>query len=124
MRREEIVSEKAAGILARMLEKYVEEEHKAKIKPMFEDMHATKMSFYKYLQQHAPDSVINNAATAIGEKQKAIDLQIFRHFNELRTVCTEKQQPRFDSLIQRVVNKMSMPFRKRSDRKPDNTRPG
>ena len=118
--------ENVVGFDQTQLKRYqqMKEEHKTKIKPLFEDMHATKMLFYKYLQQTAPDSAINNAATAIGEKQKAIDLQIFRHFNELRTVCTPQQQPRFDSLIQRVVNKMSMPFRKRPDRKPDNKHPG
>ena len=115
--------EKEVGFDSIQMKRYqqLKEEHKAKIKPLFEDIHATKMRFYQYLQQPADDSVINNAAIAIGEKQKAIDLQIFRHFNELRTVCTPQQQPRFDSLIQRAVNKMTMPFRKRPDRKPENT---
>ena len=118
--------ENEVGFDQAQMKKYqqLKEEHKAKIKPMFEDMHATKMKFYKYLQQPPDDSIINNLATAIGEKQKNIDVQIFHHFNELRAVCTQQQQPRFDSLIQRVVSKMSMPFRKRTERKPDSSRAG
>ena len=118
--------ENEVGFNQSQMTKYqqLKEEHKTIMKTLFEDMHAIKIHFYKYLQQSAEDSVIKNAASAIGEKQKSIDLQIFHHFNELRTRCTPEQQPRFDSLIQRVVNKMSMPFRKRSDRKPDSTRTG
>lgn len=116
--------ENEVGFDENQMKQYLQlkEDHKSKIKPLFEEMYASKLRFYKYLQQPAHDSVINSASKEIGEKQKAIDLQFFSHFNELKMICTPEQQPKFDSLILRVVNKISQPFHKRSNRKPDSTR--
>src|ERR1700730_15312506 len=47
------------------------EEHKEKMKPLFEDMRNAKEQFYRFLQQPSSDSGLNNAANIIGEKQKA-----------------------------------------------------
>ena len=92
----------------------LKDDHREKMKPLFEDMRNTKEKFYGFLQQPSSDSGINNAANLIGEKQKEIDLQIFHHFKELRDLCTVQQQPKFDSLIQQVIHRMSAPYHKRS----------
>jgi Spy/CpxP family protein refolding chaperone len=97
----------------------LKEDHKVKMKPLFEDMRNTKDQFYRLLQQPSSDSGLNKAADLIGEKQKAIDLQIFHHFKDLRDLCTAQQQPKFDSLIQEVIHRMSVPYHKRNMDKKD-----
>src|ERR1700730_16785931 len=88
-------------------------EHRQQMRPLFEEMTRTKENFYKLLSQPpVPDSVLNAAASAIGEKQKLIDQKIFMHFQNIRQLCSPAQQPGFDSLIQRVVHKMVFPMRR------------
>ena len=123
MRRDSIAQslENKIGFSQEQMAQYqrLKDEHKEKIKPLFEDMRNAKEQFYRFLHQPASDSELNNAANVIGEKQKAIDLQIFRHFKELRDLCTAQQQPKFDSLIQQVIHRMSVPYHKRNMDKKD-----
>jgi periplasmic protein CpxP/Spy len=96
-------------------------EHKQQMRPLFEDIGKTKENFYRLLTQPGTaDSLLNNSAREIGDKQKHIDLKIFMHFQNIRQLCTPEQQPKFDSLIQRVVRKMVFPMRK-SEGKKDST---
>ena len=95
------------------------DEHRQQMRPMFEDITKTKESFYKLLTQPTtPDTILNEAAKQIGEKQRSIDIKIFTHFQNIRQLCTPDQQPAFDSLIQRVVHRMIFPMR-RGDSKKD-----
>ena len=94
------------------------EEHWKKMKPMFEDLQNTKNDFYLLLKSpETPDSVINAAASQIGQKQTLIDLQVFQHFRNSRLVCTEEQRPKYDSLVQILIKKMSGPSRGSNNRK-------
>lgn len=82
-------------------------QNRKKMKPLFEDIRLAKVQFYGYLNdQQINDSVLNSAATLIGEKQHAIDVQTFKNFREIRTICTEEQKKRYDSLVSGVVSKM------------------
>ncbi len=96
-------------------------EHWKKMRPLFEDLHATKNNFYLLLKSpETPDSVINAAATVIGEKQKQIDLQVFSHFKTSRLVCTPEQRPKYDSLVQISIRKMAGPSRNNRNRDGQN----
>ena len=89
------------------------DQHRQQMRPLFEDIGKTKESFYKMLSQpQTADTVLNQAASQIGDKQKAIDIKIFTHFQNIRQLCTPEQQPAFDSLIQRVVHRMIFPMRR------------
>jgi len=93
--------------------------HRAQMRPVFEDITHTKENFYRLLSQPStPDSVLNSTASLIGEKQKLIDMKIFLHFQNLRQLCTPEQRPAFDSLVQKVVQRMIVPMR-RPDNKSD-----
>ncbi len=88
------------------------EEHWKKMRPMFEDLQTTKSNFYALLKTpETPDSILNHAAAQIGEKQKAIDLQVFTHFKNSRMVCTPAQRPTYDSLVQIILKRMASPSR-------------
>jgi protein CpxP len=94
------------------------EEHWKKMKPLFEDLQHTKNEFYLLLKSpETPDSIINNAASEIAQKQKLVDLQVFQHFRNSRLVCTPDQRPKYDSLVQIIIKRMSGPSRGSNSRK-------
>ncbi len=81
-------------------------ENRKKMKPMFEDIRVTKVKFYEHLNdEQVDDSTLSGEATLIAEKQKAIDLQTFKNFRQVRTICTDEQKKRYDSLVAGVVSK-------------------
>jgi periplasmic protein CpxP/Spy len=94
------------------------EDHWKKMKPLFEDLQNAKNEFYLLLKSpETPDSVINTAASKIAQKQKMIDLQVFQHFRNSRLVCTEEQRPKYDSLVQIIIKRMSGTSRGSNNRK-------
>ncbi|HKP31910.1 MAG TPA: periplasmic heavy metal sensor [Chitinophagaceae bacterium] len=97
------------------------DQHKQEIRPLFDELNKSKINFYKMLNQgNVSDSVLRNAADEIGHKQETVDLAIFSHFQSIRQLATPEQQPKLDSLIQKVVKKMISPGRRGG--KPDSTR--
>ena len=111
------VLEKKAGFTPQQLKAYQElrEQHWAKMKPLLGDMRAAKDSFYRLLYQPSvADSTLSRVAAAIGVRQQAIDMQTFRHFQQVRALCTPEQRPKLDSLIHQVVSRTGAPFRRES----------
>ncbi|WP_126246082.1 Spy/CpxP family protein refolding chaperone [Chitinophaga rhizosphaerae] len=116
--------EKEVGFSKDQLESYrqLKEQHWDRMKPSFTGMRNAKDGFYKLLSlSSVPDSVVNAMADTIAARQKQIDLQTFRHFQQVRALCTPEQQPRFDSVVQLVLKKMNGPWRK-GPPKVDSTR--
>lgn len=92
------------------------------MKPLFEDIRLAKIEFYGLLSKGSiDDSTLSRAASTIGEKQKAIDLQAFENFREIRKLCTAEQQPRYDSLIPGIIGKMWFAPRKGNSRHKENS---
>lgn len=120
------VLEKEVGFNAQQMEEYkkLKDQHWDRMKPYFGEMRAARNNFYKLLNQASvPDSVVNRLADSVAAKQKQMDLQTFRHFSQVKALCTPEQQPKFDSLVQQVIKKMGgrKPGR---DEKEDSTRKG
>ncbi|MGB8190515.1 MAG: hypothetical protein WCF67_01290 [Chitinophagaceae bacterium] len=93
----------------------VRDRHDENMKSLFEQMRNAKLEFYKLINNPgATDSASSAAAAAIGQKQQAVDLAFFNHFREVRMLCRPDQQPKYDSLVQRIVRKMVWP-QKRGD---------
>ena len=89
------------------------DQHKKEIRPLFEELNRSKTNFYKMLnQEKVSDSTLKIAVDEIGRKQESIDLAAFSHFQSIQQLATPEQQPKLDSLIQRVVKKMISPGRK------------
>lgn len=103
--------------------KALKDQHWDKMKPYFGEMRNAKDRFYKLLgSSMAADSiVVSSAADSIAAKQKQIDMQTFRHFREIRDICTPQQQPAFDSMVQQVLRRMNGPWKKSSS-KTDSTK--
>ncbi len=86
------------------------------LKPLFDDIRKAKDSLYRLLgDENVNDSVINQRAEFIGQKQKALDLQAFSHFKEVRALCTSEQRPKYDSLVLKMIKKMGKPQNRRNN---------
>lgn len=72
----------------------------------FKDLNDTKMAFYSKLGSEADSSALDSLSMAIGHKQANIDRMFFRHFKDVRTLCTPQQQKIYDSLFPGVIRNM------------------
>jgi protein CpxP len=56
-------------------------------------------------QKNAPDSIVEKLADSIGRLQKQVEISAFRHVVETRKICTPEQEPAYDSLMIKIINK-------------------
>jgi hypothetical protein len=78
------------------------------MKNRFEEIKKTKESFYH--QMYDPtisDSTLQLKAEVIGNQQKELDLQVIRHFREVRKMCSPEQLPKYDSLLPLIIERMT-----------------
>lgn len=79
-----------------------------KVKPLFNDVRNAKFGLYDLLySEPVPDSVLQSKAALIGEKQEQLDIQMFRHFERARKICTNEQLPKFDTAVKQLVIRMN-----------------
>lgn len=79
-----------------------------KMRARFDEIKKTKEDFYYQMYDPAiPDSVIVQKADVIGDQQKELDLQVIRHFKDVRKLCTPEQLPRYDSLLPAIIKRMT-----------------
>lgn len=84
------------------------EEHQSQVRPLQDSIGKAKDHFFDLLkQENIPDSLVNNLSKKIGELEQQRDIYTFRHFQKLRTICTNEQKIRFDSIIQKALHQMS-----------------
>jgi Spy/CpxP family protein refolding chaperone len=96
----------------------LKKEHHEKLNPLFEDLRMTKDQFFLLIKDSISDSAMDSVSTLIGQKQKMLDMQVFRTVQELRNLCTPEQQLKFDSLLPKIAYKMAGHIR-RADNKQD-----
>ena len=100
----------------------LKKQHRAAIKPLFDDLGKSKDNFYQLIGKPVSDSVLKAAADEIGKKQAALDLQFFQNFMSIRTLCTAQQLPKFDSVMPSITSRMMQPWQKNNvGRKKDST---
>jgi len=87
--------------------KALREEQMKKVHPLFNEVRNAKKDFYGLINSgKVSDSLLNADADSIAQKQKSLDLQMFRYFKNIRTICTDSQTQKFDSLMKQVVVRM------------------
>lgn len=97
------------GFSKDQLDKYqaLRKEQMEKVRPLFNQLRNAKKDFYALMyNQNISDSLIITNADSIAEKQKTLDIQMFRYFNNIRNICTAGQLQKFDSAINRQVSRM------------------
>lgn len=103
--------EKQVGFTPEQMTTYKElkERHWDKMKPIFGEMRDAKETFFKMIDHSIEtDSIVIAAADSIAARQKEMDLATFRHFRQVRDLCTPEQRPAFDSLVhQSIMRKMT-----------------
>lgn len=74
-----------------------------------DSLHRLNRELHKQLfdRLNAPeDAVIDSISALVAENEKQIDLITFRHFHEVRELCTPEQQKKFDAIIQEVLQRL------------------
>lgn len=97
------------GFSADQLARYqsLRKENRDIVKPLFGELRAAKKDFYGLLYiDPVSDSLITADADSIAQRQKNLDLQMFRYFKNIRNICTPVQLQKFDSTINKVVIRM------------------
>ncbi|HWC52851.1 MAG TPA: Spy/CpxP family protein refolding chaperone [Chitinophagaceae bacterium] len=82
------------------------DKHFENIRPILKEVRKAKDSLFSIMRlPEIPDSLLENAAENLAQKEKAQELQSFRHFRKVRDLCTEEQKPKFDTLISKIINR-------------------
>jgi Spy/CpxP family protein refolding chaperone len=88
--------------------------HKDNMKKMFDSLRSSKDSQFAALTAgNFSDSVMNSTAEKSAVSQKIMELQMFNHLKNIRLLCTAGQQPKFDSLFVKVLNRRGAEGRKK-----------
>ncbi len=91
----------------------LKKQHRQAMKPLFDELGKSKDSFYALIgKPGVSDSALQAAAARIGQNQSALDLQFYRNFSTLRSLCTPAQLPKFDSVMPSLAAKMMQPWKK------------
>ena len=97
------------GFSKEQLGKYqsLRKEQMQKVKPLFNEVRNAKKDFYGLIfSTNISDSLINVDADSIAQKQKTLDMQMFRYFQNIRNLCTPGQTQQFDSTLKKEVARM------------------
>jgi len=85
-------------------------QHQADQHRMQDSIGKAKDAFFELLQQPAvPDSLLQEYSKKAVSYEQQMDLITFRHFQQVRALCTPVQQKKFDELIKEVLHKMAGP---------------
>ena len=92
--------------------------HTENMKSIFDSLRSSKDKQFKVLTAaDFNDSVMNSIADQSAVTQKIMELKMFNHLKNIRMLCTPEQQPKFDSLFVKVLNRRGGDARKKQ---PDN----
>lgn len=79
-----------------------------RVRPLFNEVRNAKFGLYDLLYaEPVSDSVVNGRAEIIGTKQQQLDIQMFRHFERARKICTQDQLPKFDTAVKKLIIRMT-----------------
>ncbi len=80
------------------------------MKPLWAEIRTMKDSLYRSMDKGLEDSNYIRLISEIAAKSQASDQSMFKHFVEMRMLCTEEQKVRFDTIVPKLVNR---PWRRR-----------
>ena len=112
--------QKEIGFTPQQIQQYdtLSKQHREKMKAMFEEAGKNKENQLKQLAAAGfSDSSINSIAGQSAEKQKVLEISMFEHLRELRRICTPEQQPKFDSLVYKILGRRGEGRKKPDDKK-------
>jgi hypothetical protein len=91
------------------------DEYFTAVRPLFDSVNAAKKAFFGLAKDaDVSDSMINIGARHIAEKQIAVEKLTFEHIRNVRALYNSDQQMKYDSIIQKMMQR-SPPGSKRRD---------
>ena len=92
--------------------------HKEHMKKMMDSLSTPKDKQFKELvAANFNDSVMNTIANQSAATQKVMELQMFNHLKNVRSLCTPAQLPKFDSLFGKVFSRKGGDYKKKDTQK-------
>ena len=86
------------------------EQHRRQVMDIRRNNRAAKDSFFALLNEPTVgDSVLAAAATRATAPDRQMDMYTFRHFQQVRALCTPAQKIKFDAVIKEVLRMTAPP---------------
>jgi periplasmic protein CpxP/Spy len=86
------------------------EQHRVSQRMIHDSIRKAKDIFYELIQQPAiADSAIHLYSKKATDLISEMDVLTFKHFQQVRALCTPVQQKKFDSIIKDVLRRMNAP---------------
>jgi protein CpxP len=86
------------------------DEHQQQMMNVRKDNRAAKDTFFALLQKDTvTDSELEKAAQASTIADQRADVLTFRHFQEIRKLCTPEQQKKFNDVLEQVLRMIGPP---------------
>ena len=98
--------QKDVGFSQAQLDEYAQlrKEQFETLKPYFEEVRKSKEDFYSLIPvENTSDSMVQSKVNLISEKQKMVDMKMFNYFKQIRSLCTDGQYVKFDSVLKKSV---------------------
>ncbi|MCB0839670.1 MAG: hypothetical protein KDD99_23530 [Bacteroidetes bacterium] len=82
--------------------------HRQSTKEINQTNQKLRRQYFDQLMENVPASETEYLAEEIGTNQTRLEKILYRHFEDIREICTPQQREKFDSLIKEIF-KMIMP---------------
>ena len=69
------------------------------------EQHKTRKSLHEQWQQENAEDKVNVLSSKIGDLQKSMEMQTYKHFSSIRLLLTDEQKAKFDAIIHDVMRK-------------------
>jgi periplasmic protein CpxP/Spy len=94
--------------------------HMSVMQPLMDSLRLSKEQLFNQLST-GNDSTEQTTSARIGYFQANIDRQMLTHLREVRQLCTNEQQPAYDTAVQKITRRLVQGYRKPDGnrRKPD-----
>lgn len=83
--------------------KLLREDHHRKTQTIRDTIRLLKKEFFGKLKKPLSDAEIAHETAAIAQKMATIDKITFRHFRDIRQICTPQQQDKFDNMVDELL---------------------
>lgn len=87
--------------------KLLREEHQKGQKKLQENIKMAKDSFFALLKNNfVSDTLLSKENDKVAKAIAEIDLYNFKHFQQVRAICTAEQKVKFDAILKEIFNRM------------------
>jgi hypothetical protein len=98
----------------------MKDEHFKNVRPLFDSMRAAKNYFFSLIKDTTvSDSAIQTAEQKALDQQRNVDMMTFDHFKRVRALFTAEQLPKYDSFINKMMDRRRGSTRDSSKEKHD-----